>query len=206
MLELDDVDAHILRTLFEDGRRSFREISRIVGVTTPTVQARVKRMMDSGLIRGISPILDSSKLEQGIACLLYFDVNPPDIERIARKLGRRREVKGIYLTTGDDNLVLRVMVESLNALQEFTETLSRDFHIKQRSSQMVVRAFKDDQAVLLRPGVGVRLKCESCGGPVAGKPSILQVAGRERYFCCRTCLGKFREKYEAKLKDLSIKL
>jgi len=51
MPELDDVDARILGVLVEDGRRSFREVARRVGVTTPTVQARVKRMMDEGLIQ-----------------------------------------------------------------------------------------------------------------------------------------------------------
>ncbi len=69
---------------------------------------------------------------------------------------------------------------------------------------MVVRAFKDDQAVLIRPGLGVRLKCETCNGPITGKPFILKVAGRERFFCCQTCLGKFREKYDTKLRGLSI--
>ncbi len=55
MRELDETDIQILKTLFEDGRRSFREISRLVEVTTPTVQARFRRMVDSGLIQGVTP-------------------------------------------------------------------------------------------------------------------------------------------------------
>lgn len=204
MPRLDETDFRILRILFEDGRRSFREISRLAGVTTPTVQARVRRMMDSGLVRGISPILDSSKFERGIDCLLYLRASPSDIEHIAEKLGKRQEVRGIYLTTGEDNLVVRVVVDSLDDLQSFSEMLGRDFAVKQHSSQMVVRAFKDDQAVLIKPGMGVRLQCETCNGPITGKPFILKVAGRERFFCCQTCLGKFRETYEPKLKGLSI--
>ena len=206
MPQLDETDSRILKTLFEDGRRSFREISRLTGVTTPTVQARMKRMMDSGLIQSVSPILDSSKLEPGIVCMLYFHVNPSHIETLAKKLGKRREVKGIYLTTGADNLVLRVAVDSLDDLQQFTEILSQDFQVKQRSSQMVVKIFKDDQSVLLRTGTRLRLKCETCSGPVAGEPFSLKVAGLERYFCCRTCLSKFREKYKTKLEGLSIDL
>ncbi len=204
MPELDETDIRILKILFEDGRRSFREISRLAGVTAPTVQARVKRMMDSGLVRGISPILDASKFEQGIVCLLYFRVNPSEIESAAEKLAKLQEVRGIYLTTGEDNLVLRVVVDSLDGLQRFSEMLDRDFGVKQHSSQMVVRAFKDDQAVLIRSGIGVRLQCETCNGPITGKTFILKVAGRERFFCCQTCLGKFREKYEPKLRGLSI--
>jgi DNA-binding Lrp family transcriptional regulator len=204
MPELDETDFRILRILFEDGRRSFREISRLAGVTAPTVQARVKRMMDSGLVRGVSPVLDASKFERGIDCLLYLQANPSDIDLTAEKLAKRQEVRGIYLTTGEDNLVLRVVVDSLEDLQRFSEMLERDIGVKQRSSQMVVRAFKDEQPVLIKPGMGFRLQCETCNGPVAGKPFILKVAGRERFFCCQTCLEKFREKYEPKLKGLSI--
>src|SRR3989442_1204238 len=72
MPELDDVDARILGILVEDGRRSFREVARRAGITTPTVQARVKRMMDEGLIRKISPVFDVSKFKQGLVFHLYL--------------------------------------------------------------------------------------------------------------------------------------
>ncbi|TMH94296.1 AsnC family transcriptional regulator [Candidatus Bathyarchaeota archaeon] len=204
MPELDDLDARILGILVEDGRRSFREVARRAGITTPTVQARVKRMMDEGLIRKISPIFDVSKFKQGLVFHLYLRVNPAEIENIAHKLEKNPEVSGIYLTTGENNLTLRVAVESLEQLQRFTETLSNDFGVRQNSSQMIVKILKDDQPVLIRPGMGVELKCETCNGPISGKPFVLKVAGRERFFCCQTCLGKFRETYEPKLKGLAI--
>jgi DNA-binding Lrp family transcriptional regulator len=204
MHQLDDVDARILGILVEDGRRSFREVARRAGVTTPTVQARIKRMMDEGLILKISPIFNPSKFQHGLVFQLYLRANPAEIEEIARKLGKRSEVRGIYLTTGDNNLALRVVVDSLDELQQFTETLDREFGVKQNSSQMVVRIFKDDQAVIVRPGMGVHLKCETCNGPIPAKPFVLKVAGHERFFCCPMCEEKFREKYEPKLKGLEL--
>src|SRR3989442_351625 len=162
MPELDDVDSRILGILVEDGRRSFREVARRAGVTTPTVQARVKRMMEEGLIRKISPIFDVSKFKQGLVFHLYLQVNPAEIEKVAQKLEKTTEVRGIYLTTGENNLTLRVVVDSLEQLQRLTETLDREFGVKQNSSQMVVRIFKDDQTVVVSPGTEVRLKSETC--------------------------------------------
>ena|SRR2546426_3145080 len=204
MPELDDIDSRILGILVEDGRRSFREVARRAGITTPTVQARVKRMMDEGLIRKISPIFDPSKFRHGLVFQLYLKVNPAEVDEIARKLERQSEVRGIYFTTGENNLTLRVAVDSLEALQTFNETLDRDYGVKQNSSQMVVKIFKDDQAVVLRPGMGVHLRCETCNGPIPAKPFVLEVSGRERFFCCPMCLEKFREKYEPKLKGLEL--
>jgi len=206
MPELDDVDSRILGILVEDGRRSFREVARRAGVTTPTVQARVKRMMEEGLIRKISPIFDVSKFKQGLVFHLYLRVNPAEVEKIANKLEKNPEVRGIYLTTGENNLTLRVAVDSLDELQRFTETLDREFGVKQNSSQMVVKIFKDDQSVIVKPGLGVDLKCETCNGPIPVKPFVLKVAGHERFFCCPMCLEKFREKYEPKLKGLDLTL
>src|SRR5437867_7214653 len=154
MSELDDVDARILGILVEDGRRSFREVARRAGITTPTVQTRIKRMMDEGLILGVSPIFNPSKFQLGLVFQLYLRVNPAEIEKIARTLERRSEVRGIYLTTGESNLTIRIAVDSLEELQQFTETLDREFGVKQNSSQMVVRIFKDGQAVIVRPGMG----------------------------------------------------
>src|SRR5690349_19942550 len=174
MPELDDIDARILGIFGEDGRRSFREVARRAGITNPTVQARVKRMMEEGLIQKISPIFDISKFKQGLVFHLYLRVNPAEIEKVAEKLEKNPEVRGIYLTTGENNLTLRVAVESLEHLQRFTETLSNDFGVRQSSSQMIVKILKDDQPILIRSGTGVVLKCETCNGPIPGKPFLLK--------------------------------
>ncbi len=57
--ELDDIDIGIVNSLKEDGRKSFRQISRELGISTPTVQARYQRLVNIGLIKSISPVIDS---------------------------------------------------------------------------------------------------------------------------------------------------
>jgi Lrp/AsnC family leucine-responsive transcriptional regulator len=61
-ITLTDTDIAILRSLFDDGRKSFRQISKEIDVTTPTVKARFNRLVDMGVIRSVSPILDLNKL------------------------------------------------------------------------------------------------------------------------------------------------
>jgi DNA-binding Lrp family transcriptional regulator len=62
-LQLDDYDVSILRSLLKDGRKSFREISRETGITTPTVKARFIRLVNVGFIKSVSPIFDTSLVE-----------------------------------------------------------------------------------------------------------------------------------------------
>ena len=62
-LQLDNYDVSIIRSLLKDGRKSFREISRETGITTPTVKARFTRLVNVGFIKSVSPILDFDKIE-----------------------------------------------------------------------------------------------------------------------------------------------
>ena len=60
--ELDDVDIGIVRSLQEDGRKSFRQIARELDISTPTVQARFLRLVNIGLIKSVSPVIDSTNV------------------------------------------------------------------------------------------------------------------------------------------------
>ncbi len=60
--ELDDIDIGIVNSLKEDGRKSFRQISRELAISTPTVQARYQRLINIGLIKSVSPVIDSTNI------------------------------------------------------------------------------------------------------------------------------------------------
>jgi DNA-binding Lrp family transcriptional regulator len=65
-LQLDDYDVSILKSLLKNGRKSFREISRETGITTPTVKARFNRLVNVGFIKSVSPILDFDIIERNV--------------------------------------------------------------------------------------------------------------------------------------------
>jgi DNA-binding Lrp family transcriptional regulator len=64
--QLDNYDVSILRALLKDGRKSFREISRETGITTPTVKARFNRLVNVGFIKSVSPILDFDIVDENV--------------------------------------------------------------------------------------------------------------------------------------------
>lgn len=60
---LRTTDILVLKALINDGRKSFRQISREAGISTPTVKARFNRLVNMGVIKSISPIVDLEKVE-----------------------------------------------------------------------------------------------------------------------------------------------
>ena len=65
-LSLDETDISILNSILEDGRKSFRQISRDTGITTPTVKARYERLVNVGFIKGVLPVFDFEKIESDV--------------------------------------------------------------------------------------------------------------------------------------------
>jgi len=61
-LQLDNNDIAIIKSLLKDGRKSFRQISRETGITTPTVKARFERLVNIGFIKGVLPVFDFGKV------------------------------------------------------------------------------------------------------------------------------------------------
>jgi DNA-binding Lrp family transcriptional regulator len=66
-IKLDEYDVSIMKSLFKDGRKSFRQISRETGITTPTVKARFERLVNVGFIKSVTPIVDLQKIEKNIS-------------------------------------------------------------------------------------------------------------------------------------------
>ena len=81
--QLDDIDLAILKSLLKDGRKSLRQISRELKVSTPTVNFRFQRLFNIGLIKSISPIIDTDKLDTLSKKELencHCETKPQDIE------------------------------------------------------------------------------------------------------------------------------
>lgn len=64
-VDLDNTDIAILKSLMEDGRKSFRAISREIKVSTPTVKSRYERLVNIGLAKSVKPEIDLSKVTRG---------------------------------------------------------------------------------------------------------------------------------------------
>lgn len=69
-LKLDGTDLAILESLIQDGRKSFRQVSREINVSTPTVKKRYVRLVNVGLIKAVSLNLDLGKLETKTSMML----------------------------------------------------------------------------------------------------------------------------------------
>lgn len=202
---IDNTDFHILTALSEDGRRSLRDIARTVGVSTPTVESRLRKMVDMGLIKKITPIVDASKITNGLLAVATAKVEPQKLEEALNALANLPEVRNAYGMTGENGVLFIVFASGLDELQTMMSSkISAIPDLTSLSYNVVSRVAKDEPNVAIRPDLLVRVACDTCGQVVKSDPVTLLVGDRNRYFCCRVCLQEYKEKYGGKLTKLML--
>ena len=93
----------ILKSLIKDGRKSFREISRETGITTPTVKARFTRLVNVGFIKSVSPIFDFDMVEkENLLKTTLEDENKGDEDSRAKEDENRKNNNNLRIIQQQD--------------------------------------------------------------------------------------------------------
>jgi len=121
---LDKTGWHILEELQHNGRLSFAELGRRVGLTLPAVAERVRKMQDAGIITGFHARVDPAKIGLPIAAFICISVVGDVFARVAKAVREMPEVLECHRGTGADSFTLRVAVESVQHLESLIDRLT----------------------------------------------------------------------------------
>ncbi len=146
---LDAVDRQIVSLLQQDGRMPNVEIARRVGVSEATVRKRLDRLLDDGVMR-ITAVPNAAKVGFSTVTFITLDVDLSSLDRIADRLGRLPEVRAVYYTTGETDLVVEAWFHSSEQLLRFlTQQVATIPGIKQAATSHVLRTLKDSSTWVL---------------------------------------------------------
>ncbi len=197
-MKLEQVDIKILEILLKDGRASFRDIAKKVGVTTPTVSNKVNMYEQMGIIKGFSVRLSAEALDE-ISLLLSAKCKPSDAPRLAESLREFEEVREVYLL-GGSWVSAKVTLVGTTHLNEFISQLAEIEEILDYEYKTIVGTVKEEPRAVLSQGINAVLKCFYCKKPMHDKPVKIKLDGKDHFLCCETCEKEYRVKYE-KLKN-----
>lgn len=121
---LDKINLAILDELQQDARLSYSELGRRVGLSTPAVTERLRRLEDAGVIGGYGARIDPVRLGYGITALIEVAVPPTRYNQVLEYAQATAEVRECYFVTGESSYVARVVARSVQHLQELIQRLS----------------------------------------------------------------------------------
>jgi DNA-binding Lrp family transcriptional regulator len=115
---LDDIDRAVLAELERDGRVSISDLAQRISVSRSTAYARLRRLQDSGVIRGVRAQVDPAKVGLGIGALILGDVEQASWRQVKARLLALPGVEYVALTSGGHDFVLLVRAPDLPALRD----------------------------------------------------------------------------------------
>ena len=120
--ELDDVDRQILRILATDARIPNNALAARVRVAPSTCLMRVRRLVDTGVIRGFRADLDPAALGRPLQALIAVRVAAASRQKIgdfARQMAALDGVLDVYFLGGGNDFQIHIAAESPDALRDF---------------------------------------------------------------------------------------
>ena len=119
---LDAIDTRILAALQEDGSLTNVDLAKQVGLSPSPCLARVRALVDAGVILRRVTLVDPVKLGASVSVFIQVTLEKqtePALDTFEAAMASFPEVMECYLMTGDSDYLLRVVVSDIIALQHF---------------------------------------------------------------------------------------
>lgn len=156
MPELDALDIALVRALREHPRAGALELSRVTSVARGTVQSRLARLEDSGVITGYGPDIDLVAAGFPVHAFVTLQISQGALEEVRAELAELPWVLEAYATTGSSDVLCRVAARSHQDLQTALLELDRSPSVARSISVVVLSVVVPPRVLpLLETGAGV---------------------------------------------------
>jgi Lrp/AsnC family leucine-responsive transcriptional regulator len=123
-LQLDDKAWKLLLALQQDGRAPLKTLAAAAGLSIPATVERLKRLMDSGVVRSVGAELDAARAGYGVQAIVGITVLQPGKKAFLDKLRRAAEVLECHHVAGADSYLLTVVSRDLEDLERFLASIN----------------------------------------------------------------------------------
>ena len=127
---MDYRDKFIIKRLLEEPKVSKSTIARELNITETAVRKRLKKLENKKIILGYKPIINFKKAG------LYYAITGINIEieklaEILRRLEKLNNIKLIHLSTGDHNIVVEIVTETLEEMEKTHKKIKKINGVKE---------------------------------------------------------------------------
>ena len=146
-VELDDFDRKILAILRKDGRITFTDLARQVGLSKTPCQQRVRRLVENGVISGFAAILDPAKV--GLDHVAFAEVRLSDTREAALRefnaaVRRIAEIEECHMIASSFDYLLKVRTSDMRRYRTVLgEKISSLPHVANTSTFVVMEMVRE---------------------------------------------------------------
>ena len=147
-MKIDKTDKKILDILQQDGRVSASSIASDLDISIPTVTDRIKKLQDSGIIKGIHAVLDPKPLGLDVAAIItLISESSLHYKELTRAAEKTPEVLQCLSTTGKGSHMLFVVSNNSSTLEDLLRKIQSWPGVIRTETQIVLSDYKMIQRI-----------------------------------------------------------
>ena len=140
---LDERDLAILAALQEDARATYADVGRRAGLSASSVHERVRKLEQSGAIRGYRAELDPRALGLDVTALIAVTpLDPTQPDDLPERVEEFPEVADCYSVAGEASYILKVRVRTPERLEDLIRRLREKGGVQTRTTVVLSIPFE----------------------------------------------------------------
>ena len=148
IIALDEIDIRILGKLISDARLSYRSIAEQIGVSPPTVLARVEKLEKNKIIKSYSALLDHEKLGYDLTAIIEVTAIKNKVGEVENGLSKYENVCAIYDITGLTDMIIVAKFRNRKELSNFVKKELSIPSVQRTNTHLVLIPVKEDFKLL----------------------------------------------------------
>ena len=121
---LDELDRKLLEILLKDSRTSLKELAGQVGLSSPSVSERLRRLEERGVIRAFTIEIDPQALGFSLQAIVRIRPLPGKLHIVQKLIEEIPEFGECDKVTGDDCFVARLFVRTIGDLDQILDRIA----------------------------------------------------------------------------------
>ena len=140
---MNERDLTILRALQADGRATFAEIGKAVGLAPSTVHDRMRKLEKTGVIRGYRVVVDPEALGLFVTALVSVTpLDPKHPDDLPDRVVEFPEVEDCHSVAGAENYILKVRTGTTSELEDLLRRLREKADVQTRTTVVLSTPFE----------------------------------------------------------------
>jgi DNA-binding Lrp family transcriptional regulator len=132
------LDQQLLASLRDNARSSTSEIARKLGVSRSTVNSRIKRLEELGVIQGYTVMFGAEHLQQQVSAHVLIIVNQKLTGRTYLALRDIPQVNSLYAVSGDFDLMAEISAESTAEISRVLDQIGNLEGVERTNSSLIL--------------------------------------------------------------------
>ena len=146
---MDKLDYTIIKSLNENGRKSFRHVAKELKVSLSTISNRVKRLEEDGVIERYVPVVNKEKIGYDLTAVINIKLTHGKLIEVQEKISKDTHVSAVYDITGDWDSLIVAHFKDRRDLNKFIKRILSIEYVERSNTQLVLNIVKDEKRTVI---------------------------------------------------------